>query len=218
MNEDQVKLGALAGLVHNFGLARIGSDIVSKAEALTSEDHQALERHPVEGASLPQIAEHEELAEIVAQSRERGDGSGYPRGLESSEMHPLSTYLHAVDIFEALTQSRAYRESQHEYNAMKIVHMEERGRIGEEAIRALMDFYSVYPITIPLELNTRQQGKVIDTNESHPLSPVVAIMTDSEHRMYDEPRAIDLSQNEYFLIRRVIEPSSEFRERAAKIC
>ena len=58
---------------------------------------------PVEGLA--------EVLPIIAQHHERLDGSGYPKGLHGSEIHPQALLVAIADVFEALTAPRPYREA-----------------------------------------------------------------------------------------------------------
>ncbi|MFP4029200.1 MAG: HD-GYP domain-containing protein [Candidatus Brocadiia bacterium] len=218
LSENQVRLGALAGLVHNFGMALIPEEIVTKPAKLNRSELKKMREHPNKGARIPQIAQNGELAQIVGQARERNDGSGYPRGLKDSEIHPLAAFLHAIDLFEALTQPRPYRESEADYNALKIIHHWENGRLQNRPARALLEFYTVYPITTLVELNTRHRGKVVDTHEFAPLSPVLAVLQDANKNAYDEPWALDLNQERHFRIKRVISEDRDLSALASMIC
>jgi HD-GYP domain-containing protein (c-di-GMP phosphodiesterase class II) len=49
------------------------------------------------------------VAQAVLQHHERIDGSGYPRGLEGSEIIPEARILAVADVVEAMASHRPYR-------------------------------------------------------------------------------------------------------------
>lgn len=218
LEPERLRLGALGGLVHNFGMALVPEQIVSKPGTLSRSELKRVREHPLEGSQIPQIAAREDLARIVAQSRERIDGSGYPRGLEGEEIDPLARYVHAVDVFEALTQPRSYREGQDGYSAMKIVNMAQMSSLWPEAVKALIKFYTVYPVGTPVELNTGERGKVVETDRQKLLRPVVAVLSDPHGKAVSTPTALNLAQEPRVHIKRVIEPSSKLQKLADKVC
>jgi HD-GYP domain-containing protein (c-di-GMP phosphodiesterase class II) len=51
------------------------------------------------------------LAKIVRHHHERFDGSGYPDGLAGDDIPPESRILSVLDVFDALTHQRSYRNA-----------------------------------------------------------------------------------------------------------
>lgn len=51
------------------------------------------------------------IADIIHQHHEKLDGSGYPRGLKGDEIKLEARILTVVDVVEAMTSHRPYREA-----------------------------------------------------------------------------------------------------------
>ena len=49
------------------------------------------------------------------------DGSGYPKGLTSDEIHLFGKIVAIADMFDALTTERCYRKSMSNFHAYKIL-------------------------------------------------------------------------------------------------
>jgi putative two-component system response regulator len=47
---------------------------------------------------------------IVRSHHERPDGSGYPDGLRGEDIPPLARIMSVVDVFDALTTARPYKQ------------------------------------------------------------------------------------------------------------
>jgi len=203
--EDRVLLAGLSGLVQNFGMALLPSEIVSKRGKLTAHEANLVREHPLLGSKIAQIAANPELAEIVSQSHERMDGSGYPVGLKGAEINRVALFLHAVDVFEALTHSRTYRHTETAYSAMKVINMVRESSLDPAAVRSLINFFTVYPIGSLVELNTRERGKVVDINPGELLRPVVATLVSSTGKPCSPASVIDLSKQSHLYIVRVVE-------------
>ena len=56
--------------------------------------------------SLPSM---EHIAELARQHHEQDDGRGYPDGIGDGALSLAARILGAADVFQALTQTRAYR-------------------------------------------------------------------------------------------------------------
>ena len=102
----------VASLLHDMG--KIDDrffDIVHSHGPLTAAQRAEIEEHPHESAHILEPLEriHPGITPIVSGHHECWDGTGYPDGLAGEDI-PLGARLIAVaDVFDALTQPRAYR-------------------------------------------------------------------------------------------------------------
>jgi len=102
---------AIGGLLHDMGKRHIPSSILTKTDPLTPGEWAIIKQHPQRGyeelchrSSL----EHGQLM-MVYQHHEHIDGMGYPVGAIGEELHPWAKMLAVVDVFDALTGQRPYR-------------------------------------------------------------------------------------------------------------
>jgi putative nucleotidyltransferase with HDIG domain len=101
-----------AALLHDIGKVSIPSDILLKEGPLTKEEQTVIKTHPIVSARiLRNFKELSHLSPIVLYHQERMDGSGYPEGLNGQEIPEAARIIAVVDVFEALTGDRPYRES-----------------------------------------------------------------------------------------------------------
>ena len=102
-----------AAPMHDVGKIGIPDAVLRKPGPLDADEWATMRRHPEIGAEI--IGEHPsgvlQLArEIALAHHEKWDGSGYPNGL-AGEAIPLSARIVAVvDVFDALTTRRPYKE------------------------------------------------------------------------------------------------------------
>jgi hypothetical protein len=101
-----------AGLLHDLGKIAIPEQILQKPAALSDEEFRTMRRHSDIGADLLLSVSPElrPIAEGIRAHHERWDGTGYPRGLAGEHIPLVGRIVSAVDVFEALTCRRPYRE------------------------------------------------------------------------------------------------------------
>ena len=99
-------------LLHDIGKMGIPDAILLKEGGLTAEEWEIMRQHPVYARDmLANISYLRPAMTIPYYHHERWDGSGYPNGLRGQEI-PLEARIFAVvDVWDALTSDRPYRES-----------------------------------------------------------------------------------------------------------
>lgn len=111
LQNKEVALIALAGLLHDIGKMRVKPFILHKAARLTADEWEIMRKHPEYGVEiLAAKAKLKVLCPLVCHHHERWDGKGY-HGLSGEEI-PLGARIIALaDAFDAMTSSRAYQYS-----------------------------------------------------------------------------------------------------------
>jgi len=101
---------ALAGLVHDLGKTWIKNAVLHKESALSADEREEMQRHPVIAARILQIyAAPEYLVSTVLHHHEAFDGHGYPSGLVADAIPLGARILTIADVFDALTSARPYK-------------------------------------------------------------------------------------------------------------
>jgi len=108
--------------LHDVGKIGISDTILLKPGRLTPEEFQTMKTHVTLGQEiLHQSAWLLQAREVVAHHHEKFDGSGYMAGL-AGEAIPLNARIFAVvDVFDALTSRRPYKEAMSVAAAMEIM-------------------------------------------------------------------------------------------------
>jgi putative two-component system response regulator len=103
----------LAAPMHDIGKVAVPDAILNKQGKLTEDEFELMKQHTVAGYRILRDSESAMLqcaAEIALTHHERYDGKGYPDGLKGGAI-PLSGRLcSAVDVFDALTSKRPYKQ------------------------------------------------------------------------------------------------------------
>ena len=101
----------LAGALHDIGKLTISNDILEKPEKLTDEEFEIMKGHAKASWDiLSRIANLEEIRSWAALHHEKLNGTGYPFGKTAAELNKMERLLGCIDIYQALTESRPYKE------------------------------------------------------------------------------------------------------------
>jgi len=103
-----------AAPLHDIGKIGIPDAILLKPGRLTPEERQEMERHTVIGADILSGSASSVLRmaqEIALTHHERWDGGGYPQKLRGDAIPLFGRIVAVVDVFDALTHSRPYKDA-----------------------------------------------------------------------------------------------------------
>jgi putative nucleotidyltransferase with HDIG domain len=105
-------LAHLCGLVHDVGKIGLPAGLLEKPGALSLEERRLMEQHSVIGERILQnVADYEEVAQVVRHHHERVDGNGYPDSLQADEIPLLARIIAVADAYNAMTSDRPYRDA-----------------------------------------------------------------------------------------------------------
>jgi HD-GYP domain-containing protein (c-di-GMP phosphodiesterase class II)/CHASE3 domain sensor protein len=114
LSEESVQLIRAAAPLHDVGKIGVSDTIMMKPARLTPNEFEAMRQHVRIGASILGSSSQplfHVASEIALTHHEHWDGNGYLHGL-SGEQIPLAGRIVAViDVFDALTHSRPYKEA-----------------------------------------------------------------------------------------------------------
>lgn len=109
-------------LLHDIGKISIPDEIISKPGKLTDEEFAVVKRSPLFAKKwLSQIEMLKPALQIPYYHHEKWDGTGYPLGL-SGEAIPLAARMFSiVDVWDALTSDRPYRQALSKEEALNLI-------------------------------------------------------------------------------------------------
>jgi len=110
LNSDQLKALERGALLHDIGKIGISDTILHKPGKLTEDEWKIMRMHPDIGARIVErIPFLQESMTVVRYHHERWDGSGYPLGIKGEDIPIQARIFACVDVFDALTSKRSYR-------------------------------------------------------------------------------------------------------------
>ncbi len=186
----------LAALLHEAGWTQLPLNLIGRHTRYTSTERALVQKHTLIGN---QILSHSELPEltrrIVAEHHELLDGSGYPAGLRSEQIHPLSQFLIVVDTYEERVHQLTDEPGMTPTNALRSLYLDaERGLLAPHLVASLISLLGIYPPTAAVLLNTGERGVVRQRHSDAPLQPLVAIHYDPAGHVLEPPLLVDLRQ------------------------
>lgn len=113
-----VKKAVRSAPLHDVGKIAIKDSVLQKPASLSEAEFNQMKYHAVVGGEIFDFLEEripdKEFAHIAGQiaryHHERYDGSGYPYGIKGDEIPLVARIMSIVDVYDALTSKRPYKE------------------------------------------------------------------------------------------------------------
>ena len=120
--DDQLVALRRAGIVHDIGKVAVPETILLKPGRLTPEEFLVVQHHPVLGERIcAPLKSFRLVLPIIRHHHEKVDGSGYPDGLKGEEIPLTARVLQIVDVYDALTTHRPYKNALPSAKALEIM-------------------------------------------------------------------------------------------------
>jgi len=129
LEETLIESVLYAAPMHDLGKIGIPDRILLKPAKLDAIEWDIMKQHANIGGNILRNSDAEfiHLGEIIAQCHhEKWDGSGYPNGLQGSEIPIVARIVAIADVFDALTSKRPYKEPFSVEKALSLI-MEGKG-------------------------------------------------------------------------------------------
>ncbi|GIU26742.1 HD family phosphohydrolase [Shewanella colwelliana] len=209
LEREVLKQLAVGGILHDIGKVRVDNKILHKPGRLTPEEFEHMKLHQVYAKEI--LSETEGLSQIsqdvCLMHHEKIDGNGYPNGLKGDELTLHGRMSCIVDIFDALTATRCYKEAMSPAAAFKILLSLTPFHLDEKLVYEFIRCIGVYPVGSLVQLSDGRIGIVWDAKDRDALHPILKCFYSIKHKRYTEVAMIDLSKSELH-IERGISPST----------
>ncbi|MGG5252843.1 HD-GYP domain-containing protein [Neobacillus sp. SM06] len=190
--EKDLEVLGLGAILHDVGKMKIPEQILLKPDKLTKEEYEEVKKHAEVGFQILRKIPNVSLivAHCAYQHHERLNGTGYPRGIKSKDIHYFGKIIAVADVFDAVTSNRVYRQAMLPHEGLEILYSGSETLFDKKIIEAFRQAVAVYPVGITVVLNDGRKGVVSKQNSGVSDRPVVRII--EENGMEVSPYEINL--------------------------
>jgi putative nucleotidyltransferase with HDIG domain len=209
LDRDKIIPIATGALCHDIGKARIPLEILNKPGRLTEEEFRIVKTHVEHSCQILSSASDmsPETLDIAAQHHERIDGSGYPHGLKGEEISTVGQMSAIVDVYDALTSERCYKEAWEPSFVLKKLLEWSPNHFNTELVHQFIRCLGVYPVGTLVQLASGLVGIVMEQCEKDLLRPTIRIIYSAKEGCYVPVKELNLAKKPEDHIQSAVPPA-----------
>jgi HD-GYP domain-containing protein (c-di-GMP phosphodiesterase class II) len=197
-NKSRLSHLGMAAIFCDMGLDSL-REITSQPRALSEEERHLVKTHISKSIKISEriFINNEIVKEAILMHHERANGEGYPRGMGIGQINPYAKIIGLMDTYEAISNSRIYREKMNAHKAIKFIIGLLKDYFDADVMKVFINKMSIYPIGSIVRLDTQELARVISVRPGSPLRPVVMLIRDASGEPVAERAIIDLSRQDF---------------------
>ena len=127
----------LAGALHDIGKLLVSNDILEKPGRLTDDEFSVMRDHASATRYVLRLVKGiPDVVRWASNHHEKLNGKGYPRGLTAENLSFEERLMACVDIYQALTEQRPYKDGMPHEKAIAIMQdMADKGEIDATIVQ-----------------------------------------------------------------------------------
>lgn len=173
-SEEEKKIATACGLFHDLGKLTIPEEIIKKPAKLTESEFELIKKHPIEGYKiLEKFNVSQEIRDAALMHHEKCDGSGYPYGFTSEKISMYAKLVTIVDIYDAMTSMRVYRQALCPFNVITCFENEGLQKYDPKFILTFLENVVNSFVNQRVRLNNGLEGDIIYINPVQFHRPVI---------------------------------------------
>jgi putative nucleotidyltransferase with HDIG domain len=134
-------------LLHDIGKMGVPDRILLKAGPLTDDEWTIMRQHPVHAHDMLRAIDYLHPAlDIPYCHHEKWNGTGYPRGLKGEEIPLVARIFAIVDVWDAVTSNRPYRQAWSRSKALAHIQEEAGQHFDPHVVEVFSKLISQNPI------------------------------------------------------------------------
>ena len=136
-SHSEAEILKMASMMHDIGKIAIPDSILKKPGKLTEEEFEIIKTHPSIGYKIFEKSDLDMLriaANLALNHHEKYDGSGYPNGLKQEEILLEARMLSIIDVFDAMTHKRVYKDAFSTGEALDYIRNQKRKHFDPELV------------------------------------------------------------------------------------
>ena len=199
---EEVVFGAM---LHDLGKARVGAAIINKPGPLNDDEKRTMHMHPIwSHEMLGEAGASPAVAAIARHHHERPNGSGYPDGLEGSDVTYHARLAAICDVYDAVTSKRSYKKKMDFATAVDILIRGSGPEFDPDLVHHFLRKVGRYPVGTFVRLSDNTVAVVLRVNEHAVSRPVVSRVMSVDMERLSTPVEIDLSTESAMYINGIV--------------
>jgi putative nucleotidyltransferase with HDIG domain len=138
-SQEEVRVIALAGLLHDVGKIMISEHILGKPGKLTDQEFYQIQQHPVLGERIVEGANFlRETGPFIRHHHERFDGKGYPDGLAGDQIPLQARILFLAEAFDCIRSDSSFHQGLSLDKGIDVITRESETQFDPEILRVFL--------------------------------------------------------------------------------
>lgn len=194
-SEEDIQQVAIGGLIHDIGKTMTPQEVLNKPGKLEPEEFEIMKGHVTHSREILEatLGISQTAMDISVLHHERIDGTGYPLGLAGDQISLIGKMSAIVDVYDALTSVRVYKDAWEPTLALKKLMEWSPSHFDRELVQHFIKCLGIYPVGSMVELESGLLGIVMEPGE-HLLRPKLRIVYHGKKGRYEKVRDIDLAR------------------------
>lgn len=176
MSDEDLDALTVAGLLHDLGKLLMPPEIIKKPGRLTTKEFAVIQKHPYLGYKHVQNSPLDDrIKSAMLMHHEKCDGSGYPSGLTSPNIHPFAKIVAIADVYDAMTANRVYRDGMCPFHVIRMFENEGYQKFDVQYLLPFLEGIVQTYINNRVRLTDGRIGEIIFINKQSLSRPIVKI-------------------------------------------
>ncbi|MFI3156987.1 MAG: HD-GYP domain-containing protein [Methylococcaceae bacterium] len=184
----------LCALLHDIGKMKVPLEILNKPGKLAGDELEIMHKHAEFGRDILMSATNidQDAVNVAYGHHEHLAGTGYPRGVDKTELSIFTKIVAVVDAYDAITSDRVYQKGRSHLMALDILIKGMHTEFEADFVIQFINCIGYYPQGNLVELSSGEIGIVAEQNKSDLLKPKVLLILD-ENKNNVNGRILDLA-------------------------
>ena len=184
----------LCALLHDIGKMKVPLEILNKPGKLAGDELEIMHKHAEFGRDILMSAPNidQDAVNVAYGHHEHLAGTGYPRGVDKTELSIFTKIVAVVDAYDAITSDRVYQKGRSHLMALDILIKGMHTEFEADFVIQFINCIGYYPQGNVVELSSGEIGIVAEQNKSDLLKPKVLLILD-ENKETVNGRILDLA-------------------------
>lgn len=205
--EETIHQVAIGGLIHDIGKTLVPQEVLNKPGRLEPEEFEIMKTHVTHSRDILQETTNvsDVAMDVSVLHHERMDGTGYPLGLNGKEISLIGRMSAIVDVYDALTSVRVYKDAWEPTLALKKLMEWSPAHFDQGLVQHFIKCLGIYPVGSLVQLDSGLVGIVMELGEDM-LRPQLKIIYNAKKKRYEKIRDMDLTKAENDRVSKTVAP------------